>query len=78
VFGAGRHLCAGRTARVIDEIGADVVGVAEVVGQADADGVPSGARYLLARSFVGLMSGLPPSTVPATISAIFCSVAGRS
>jgi len=42
-----------RIARVIDEIGADVVALQEVVSEAEVDGTATGALHLLTRAFVG-------------------------
>lgn len=42
-----------RIARIIDEIGADVIALQEVVAPSDSDGMPGGALHLLTRSFVG-------------------------
>lgn len=42
-----------RIARVIDEIGADVIALQEVVAQAEPEELPTSARHLLSRAFVG-------------------------
>lgn len=42
-----------RIVRVIDEIGADVLALQEVVAELEVDGVPTGAHHLLTRTFVG-------------------------
>lgn len=42
-----------RIARVIDEIGADIMALQEVVAQAEPEEMPTSARHLLSRAFVG-------------------------